>query len=88
MACFSCPTKPARSVTRLTAFVVAPGLSRQTLVEALQARIDPVYLPRPLYFVGSLPRNATGKLPREVLLRFAAECARRKASGGRTGNAA
>jgi acyl-coenzyme A synthetase/AMP-(fatty) acid ligase len=54
----------------------------------LQARIDLVYLPRPLYFVGSLPRNATGKLPREVLLRFAAECARRKASGGRTGDTA
>jgi len=85
---FFMPDETGAEVTRLTALVVAPGLSRQALVEALQARIDPVYLPRPLYFVGSLPRNATGKLPREVLLRFAAECARRKASGGRTGNAA
>ncbi len=40
-----------------------------------------MFLPRPLYFVESLPRNATGKLPREVLLRFAADCGRRKASG-------
>ena len=85
---FFMPDETGAEVTRLTAFVVAPGLSRQALIEALQARIDPVYLPRPLYFVGSLPRNATGKLPREVLLRFAAECARRKASGGRTGDAA
>jgi len=84
---FFMPDETGAEVTRLTAFVVAPGLSRQALIEALQARIDPVYLPRPLYFVGSLPRNATGKLPREVLLRFAAECARRKASGGRTGDA-
>jgi acyl-coenzyme A synthetase/AMP-(fatty) acid ligase len=85
---FFMPDETGAEVTRLTAFVVAPGLSRQALVEALQARIDPVHLPRPLYFVASLPRNATGKLPREVLLGFAAECARRKASVFRTGDAA
>lgn len=81
---FFMPDETGARVTRLAAFVVAPGLSRQALIEALQTRIDPVYLPRPLYFVASLPRNATGKLPREVLLRFAADCARRKPSGGRT----
>jgi acyl-coenzyme A synthetase/AMP-(fatty) acid ligase len=81
---FFMPDEREAGVTRLTAFVVAPGLSRQALIEALRVRIDPVYLPRPLYFVESLPRNATGKLPREVLLRFAADCARRKTSGGRT----
>lgn len=81
---FFMPDDTEAGVTRLTAFVVAPGLSRHELIEALRARIDPVYLPRPLYFVESLPRNATGKLPRESLLRFAADCARRKASGGRT----
>jgi acyl-coenzyme A synthetase/AMP-(fatty) acid ligase len=81
---FFMPDGAEAGVTRLTAFVVAPGLSRQALVEALRVRIDPVYLPRPLYFVESLPRNATGKLPREALLRFAADCARRKASRGRT----
>lgn len=80
---FLMPDETDAGVTRLTAFVVAPGLSRQALIEALRVRIDPVYLPRPLYFVESLPRNATGKLPREVLLRFAADCGRRKASGGR-----
>jgi len=81
---FFMPGETEAGVTRLTAFVVAPGLSRQALVEALRVRIDPVYLPRPLYFVESLPRNATGKLARETLLRLAADCARRKASGGRT----
>jgi acyl-coenzyme A synthetase/AMP-(fatty) acid ligase len=81
---FFMPGETEAGVTRLTAFVVAPGLSRQALVEALRVCIDPVYLPRPLYFVESLPRNATGKLARETLLRLAADCARRKASGGRT----
>jgi acyl-coenzyme A synthetase/AMP-(fatty) acid ligase len=85
---FFMPDETEAGVTRLTAFVVAPGLSRPALIEALRARIDPVYLPRPLYFVQSLPRNATGKLPREVLLRFAADCARRKACGDRTENRA
>lgn len=55
-------------VTRLTAFVVAPSLDRAQLLQALRLRIDPVFLPRPLSFVDSLPRNSTGKLPRQALL--------------------
>lgn len=54
-------------VTRLSACVVAPVLSRQALIAALRKRIDPVFLPRPLLFVTALPRNSTGKLPREAL---------------------
>ena len=54
-------------VTRLTAVVVAPGLDRSTLLAALRERIDPLFLPRPLIFADSLPRNATGKLPRAAL---------------------
>lgn len=54
-------------VTRLAACVVAPGLDAQTVLNALRARIDPVFLPRPLLFVDALPRNSTGKLPREAL---------------------
>jgi acyl-coenzyme A synthetase/AMP-(fatty) acid ligase len=57
----------ADGVTRLTAFIVAPGLSAATIIQALRERIDPVFLPRPLVFVDALPRNATGKLPREAL---------------------
>lgn len=59
------------AVTRLTAFVVAPGISPQSLLAALRQRIDPVFLPRPLHLVDVLPRNATGKLPREALSQLA-----------------
>jgi acyl-coenzyme A synthetase/AMP-(fatty) acid ligase len=36
-------------------------------MQALRARIDPVFLPRPLLFVDALPRNASGKLPKQRL---------------------
>lgn len=55
------------AVPRLTAFVVAPGLSREALVSELRQRIDPIFLPRPLVWVDALPRNSTGKLPRSGL---------------------
>ena len=61
--------------TRLTAFVVAPRLPRKDLLLALRSRIEDVFLPRPLYFVASLPRNPTGKLPRESLIELARTCA-------------
>ena len=57
-------------VERLGAVVVAPDLSAAALTEQLRRRIDPVFLPRPLLFVERLPRNATGKLPQEELLRL------------------
>ena len=69
------------AITRLTAFVVAPGVPRHVLLGALRARVDAVFLPRPLYFVDALPRNATGKLPRETLLQLAQACAA-SAQGG------
>jgi acyl-coenzyme A synthetase/AMP-(fatty) acid ligase len=58
----------AEGITRLTAFVVAPGVSADTLQRALRQRIDRVFLPRPLVRVDALPRNSTGKLPRTALL--------------------
>ena len=58
-------------VPRLTAFVVAPQLTRSALLSALRQRVDPVFLPRPLYLVDALPRNATGKLTRESLVSLA-----------------
>lgn len=54
-------------ITRLAAVVVAPGLDLVTLTAALRQLIDPVYLPRPLILVDTLPRNATGKLPQQEL---------------------
>ncbi len=68
---FFLPDGPEESITRLIAFVVAPTLSRGALVSALRARIDPAFLPRPLYYVDALPRAATGKLSREALTRLA-----------------
>jgi acyl-coenzyme A synthetase/AMP-(fatty) acid ligase len=56
------------SDARPVAFVVAPGLSTQQILTALAGRIEPVFVPRPLLLVDSLPRNALGKLPREALL--------------------
>jgi len=65
---FFMPDAEAGREPRLAAFVVAPGMRRETLLEELRRRIDPVFLPRPLRLVEQLPRNATGKLPRGMLL--------------------
>lgn len=54
-------------VTRLVALVVAPTLAAADLQRALRERIDPAFMPRPLVFVDALPRNETGKLPRDVV---------------------
>jgi len=65
---FFLPDDTGASVTRLTAFVVAPGKSAKQVLSALREIIDPVFLPRPLHVVPTLPRNQTGKLTREALL--------------------
>ena len=72
---FFMPEESDAAVTRPMAFVVAPGLSRDQLLAALRSRIDPAFLPRPLHFVQALPRNATGKLPRDALATLAARLA-------------
>jgi len=46
---------------RLAAVVVS-RLDRQTIRQGLQAYLDEVFLPRKIYFVDSIPRNAAGKL--------------------------
>jgi acyl-coenzyme A synthetase/AMP-(fatty) acid ligase len=71
---FFLPDKGAAdAITRLCAFAVAPGLSVKQLMKALRERIDPVFLPRPLVLLDALPRNSTGKLPRERLQALYAE---------------
>jgi acyl-coenzyme A synthetase/AMP-(fatty) acid ligase len=60
-------------ITRLTAFVVAPGLTARQVSVALRERIDAIFLPRPLVLVDQLPRNSTGKLPRSDLQALYAE---------------
>ena len=67
-------------VTRLAAAVVAPGWDGAALTQRLRECIDAVFLPRPLLLVERLPRNATGKLPRQALQALVAEHLQ---SGGR-----
>ncbi|MCG7871813.1 MAG: AMP-binding protein [Candidatus Thiodiazotropha lotti] len=64
------PEDPNNEKQRLTALVVAPSLSKQEILHQLAQSIDAAFLPRPLHFVTSLPRNSTGKLPREQLIDF------------------
>lgn len=59
------------STARLIALAVAPTLTVDAVMAALRARIDPVFLPRPLRLLDALPRNAVGKLTREAALRAA-----------------
>lgn len=67
---FFMPDEKEGQVTRLVAFVVAPNTPSKDILDALRDHIDPVFFPRPLYCVESLPRNPTGKLPRESLLKL------------------
>lgn len=67
---FFLPDAQGAREARLAAFVVAPGMTRAQILAALRRRVDPVFLPRPLRQVTSLPRNATGKLPRGSLIRL------------------
>jgi len=74
---FVVPEQEGAAVTRLTAYVVAPTLAAEALMEALRQRIDTAFLPRPLHFVNALPRNEVGKLPRQSLAEFGAGLAGR-----------
>jgi len=70
---FVAPEDKGEAVARLMAFAVAPGHTSETLMNELRQRIDAAFLPRPLCFVDALPRNATGKLPLQLLHQIAAE---------------
>jgi acyl-coenzyme A synthetase/AMP-(fatty) acid ligase len=67
-------------VTRLVAFVVAPGMKPADVLSGLRQRIDTIFLPRPVLMLDSLPRNSTGKLPREALQALAQDHPRKGAS--------
>ncbi|CAN0623527.1 AMP-dependent synthetase and ligase [Burkholderia multivorans] len=69
-------------VTRLVALVVAPDVPAADLLRALRERIDAAFMPRPLLFVDALPRNETGKLPRDVLAALVARHARDAGAAG------
>lgn len=75
------PAESAASVRRLAALVVAPTLDAPRLLAELRARMDPVFLPRPLLLVDAMPRNATGKLVRADLLALYQSLVRAPAQG-------
>jgi acyl-coenzyme A synthetase/AMP-(fatty) acid ligase len=47
---------------RLAALVVAPTLGASDVLVALRNKVEPVFLPRPIFLVPELPRQETGKL--------------------------
>lgn len=78
---FITPEEEGEAVARLMAFVVAPGHTSETLMNALRQRIDAAFLPRPLCIVDALPRSATGKLPRQSLNQITAGLGSRPEQG-------
>ncbi len=53
----------ADDVSRLSVVYVSTELSPADVIKALREQIDPVFLPRRVFKVATLPRNETGKLP-------------------------
>ncbi|MBL3600619.1 MAG: acyl-CoA synthetase [gamma proteobacterium endosymbiont of Lamellibrachia anaximandri] len=71
---FFLPEQRSASIPRLTAFVVSNILDEQEITQALREQLDPAFLPRPLFKVDRLPRNATGKLPQSALVTLFKQC--------------
>lgn len=53
---------------RLAGLVVAPDMEVSDVIRDLRDRVDPVFLPRPLYKVAALPRLETGKITTNAVL--------------------
>jgi acyl-coenzyme A synthetase/AMP-(fatty) acid ligase len=62
------PPQNDTSHNRLIAFIVAKDLQEEDILQALKQYLDPVFLPRPIYFIESLPRTSSGKVTRKTLL--------------------
>lgn len=84
--CFFQPGGGDDEVGRLCAFVVAADeLTNIEIVAALRQRVDPLFLPRPLFRVPALPRTASSKLPREALAALHARCVDQQRAYGAVG---
>lgn len=68
---FWIPEEVADGVVRPLVFVVAPELSAAAVSAALRERLEPVFVPRRVIHVDSLPREGTGKLTVKALRDFA-----------------
>ena len=64
----------AHPTRRLVAFYVSATLSPEEVRAALRARVDPVFVPRPVLRVAQLPRNANGKLGQAALAALFSQC--------------
>ena len=64
---FMMPDDGGDGTTRLTALVIAPGMSEADVMAGLETQMDAAFLPRPIYLVEALPYNELGKLPRREL---------------------
>ncbi|MCH8886771.1 MAG: AMP-binding protein [SAR324 cluster bacterium] len=64
---FVMPGDGKGATTRLTALVIAPGMSAAEVMAGLETQMDAAFLPRPIYLVEALPYNELGKLPRREL---------------------
>jgi len=53
---------------RLAALIVAPTLNISDIRDALRDKVDPVFLPQPIFLVSELPRQESGKLAIEAVL--------------------
>jgi acyl-coenzyme A synthetase/AMP-(fatty) acid ligase len=56
-----------RPGARPLVFAVAPGLDASALLRELRSRIDPLFLPRRVMLVDSMPRNDVGKLTKGAM---------------------
>lgn len=66
-------SESADEAPRLVAFVVAPSLTVAAIRANLLQHVDPVFLPRPLVFLTTLPRDANGKLAASALAELRAK---------------
>jgi len=58
---------PRDNTDRPAALVVAPGLGKADIRRALGARLEALFIPRPLLLVDRLPRSETGKLGNDAV---------------------
>jgi acyl-coenzyme A synthetase/AMP-(fatty) acid ligase len=63
------PTEDSTSsINRPAALIVASSVKKEMLIAHFAKHIDPVFMPRPILWVNSLPREQNGKLTRAKLL--------------------
>lgn len=78
---FWLPDDVVDGVVRPVAFVVAPTLDAASITRALRARLETLFVPRRIFLVDALPREATGKLTAQALRGLAQRQPQSVASG-------